>query len=216
MPKNTKSYFLSLSETYLPMSSVKNVAVYIFEEVEVLDFSGPFEVFSMARNAIGEKAFNTYLVGQYGTIVHARGDFQVRPKYSIDNCPRPDILLVPGGLGSRSEVFNRPVNEWIKKTAEDCELVLSVCTGALLLGKNGLLDGLEATTYHTAFDTLAEIAPEAKLSPGKRYVDNGKVILSAGVSAGIDMSLYVVSRLLGREQALATARYMEYDHNWEL
>ena len=207
---------LSLLKIYISMTAIKNVAIYIFEEAEVLDFSGPFEVFSMARNAIGDKAFNTYLVGQHGTLVQTRGNFQVRPNYSIHNCPRPDILLIPGGLGSRSELFNRPVNEWIRQTAPDCELLLSVCTGALLLGKNGFLDGLNATTYHTAFDALAELAPEANLKPGSRYVDNGKVILSAGVSAGIDMSLYVVSRLLGREQALATARYMEYDHNWEL
>ncbi len=194
----------------------RNVAIYLFEEAEVLDFSGPFEVFASARNSNGEKAFNTFLVSRSGTEISARGGFQVVPNFSIGNCPKPDLLLVPGGMGARAEMFNKIALEWIASTARDCELLLSVCTGALILARTGLLEGLEATTYHTAFDILQEMSPTATLKPGQRYVDNGAVVLSAGVSAGIDMSLYVVSRLLGREQAIQTARYMEYDHNWEL
>jgi transcriptional regulator GlxA family with amidase domain len=108
-------------------------------------------------------------------------------------------------------MHNEGLIDWIRNQAENAELVLSVCTGALLLAKAGLLDGQEATTHHGAIDLLREVAPRTRVSPEKRFIDNGKVIVSAGISAGIDMSLYVVARLLGEAEGLKTARYMEYD-----
>jgi transcriptional regulator GlxA family with amidase domain len=135
----------------------------------------------------------------------------VNPRYTIDNCPKPDILLVPGGFGTRREMNNQTLIDWIKETATDCELVLSVCTGALLLAKAGLLEGLSATTHFGAIDLLREIAPNTTVQPDKRFIDNGRVIVSAGVSAGIDMSFYVVGKLLGKDVARETAYYIEYD-----
>jgi transcriptional regulator GlxA family with amidase domain len=119
-------------------------------------------------------------------------------------------LLVPSGQGTRKEMHNSVLIDWIKQASSQAELVLAVCTGALLLAKAGLLDGLEATTHHGAIELLREVAPRTTVHADRRFVDNGQVICSAGIAAGIDMSLHVVGRLLGREVAERTARQMEY------
>ena len=194
------------------MTQPRNVAILIFDDVEVLDFAGPFEVFGVTRLEDGSAPFDVFTVAETSAPVAARNGLSVNPAYSFDTCPRVDLLLVPGGRGTRPLIHNQRILQWIQQQASAAELVLSVCTGALLLGKAGLLDGLAATTYHTAFDTLREVAPNTELRPGQRWVDNGKVVTSAGVSAGIDMSLHVVGRLLGPAQADNTARQMEYEH----
>jgi transcriptional regulator GlxA family with amidase domain len=107
---------------------------------------------------------------------------------------------------------NGPLLDWIREQNKKVELLLSVCTGSLLLGKAGLLEGLSATTHWKAVDTMRAAAPNTNLLPEERWVDNGRIILSAGISAGIDMSLYVISKLLGKEAADETAQYMQYDH----
>ena len=190
---------------------MKNVAILIFDEVEVLDFCGPFEVFSVAGRRSGSTPFNVYTVAESGGAVAARNNLSVNPAYTFSDCPRPDILLVPGGYGTRREMQNAVLTDWVKRSAAEAELLLSVCTGALILAKAGLLDGLSATTHHGAMELLREAAPKTAVLDSERVVDNGKIILSAGISAGIDMSLYVVGRLLGEAQAEETARYMEYD-----
>jgi transcriptional regulator GlxA family with amidase domain len=190
---------------------VRNVAILIFDDVEVLDFCGPFEVFSTTGQRPG--AFRVYTVAEKPDPVTARGGLSVNPAYTIADCPPPDILLVPGGFGTRREMRNAALTEWIKTQAQTAERILSVCTGALLLAKAGLLDGLEATTHWAAMDLLREAAPNTTVHADRRYVDNGRIILSAGVAAGIDMSLYVVAKLHGAETAQETARNMEYD--WE-
>ena len=190
---------------------MKNVAILIFDEVEVLDFCGPFEVFSVAGRRSGLDPFNVYTVAQTSGPVVARNNLSVNPAHTLADCPRPDVLLIPGGYGTRREMHNEVLTDWIRQRAEEVELLLSVCTGALLLAKAGLLEGLSATTHHGAFDLLREVAPNTSVLESERVVDNGKIILSAGISAGIDMSLYAVGRLLGEEQAEETARYMEYD-----
>jgi len=189
----------------------RQVALLIFDEVEVLDFCGPFEVFSVTGVMEPPQPFQVYTVAETLQPVTARNGLSINPRYCLSDCPAPDILLIPGGLGTRREMHNAGLIEWIRNRAVNAELVLSVCTGALLLAKAGLLDGLEATTHHGAIDLLREVAPRTRVSPEKRFIDNGKVIVSAGISAGIDMSLYAVARLLGEAEALKTARYMEYD-----
>lgn len=189
----------------------RNVAILIFDEVEVLDFCGPFEVFSVTGKRDDLAPFNVYTVGHTGGSINARNGLTVTPSYSIDNAPAPDILLVPGGYGTRSALNNEPVMDWIKQCNESAELMLSVCTGALMLAKAGMLEGLKATTHWGAIDLLREMAPETEVLDNVRYVDNGRIILSAGVSAGIDMAFYVVARLMSQEQARETAHYMEYD-----
>ncbi|RDB07766.1 DJ-1/PfpI family protein [Runella aurantiaca] len=201
----------------------RNVAIFLFDEVEVLDFAGPYEVFSVTGlRTFTEKLFHVYTVAEKSPVV-ARNGLTVIPDYLLDTCPKPDLVLIPGGggfspegiaFGSRREMDNPVVLEWVKKHAAHVELVLSVCTGALILGKAGLLEGLKATTHFKALDALRAISPAIEVLEGVRYVDNGHVILSAGVSAGIDMSYYVVSKLLGKDVADEAARYAQYDY-WQ-
>ena len=189
----------------------RNVAIFIFDEVEVLDFCGPFEVFSVTGKRDGSNPFNVYTVAQEKRPILARNELSINPRYTLADCPAPGILLIPGGFGTRREMHNSTVLDWVKRHSQTTELLLSVCTGALVLAKANLLDGLSATTHHGAIELLRETAPNTKVEPEQRFIDNGKIIISAGISAGIDMSLYVVAKLLGPAQAWETAKYMEYD-----
>ena len=193
------------------MNHSRNVAILIFDEVEVLDFCGPFEVFSVTGRREDLNPFNVYTVAEKEQAILARNRLSINPGYTIRVCPQPDILIVPGGLGTRKEMHNLVLVDWIRGCSQKAELVLSVCTGALLLAKAGLLEGLGATTHNGAIDLLREVAPNTLVQADKRIVDNGKIIVSAGISAGIDMALHVVAKLLGKEQAFNTAQYMEYD-----
>jgi transcriptional regulator GlxA family with amidase domain len=144
-----------------------------------------------------------------GPVVTHNG-LSVNPRYLLNDAPEPQVLLVPGGRGTRAEMHNNALLDWIKEAADACELVLSVCTGSLLLAKAGILKGLQATTHHGSIDLLREAAPGTTVHADRRFLDNGRVICSAGIAAGIDMSLHVVARLLGDEVARKTARHMEY------
>ena len=189
----------------------RNVAIFIFDEVEVLDFCGPFEVFSVTGRRQSLQPFNVYTVAKEKKPVLARNALSINPHYSFADCPRPDILLIPGGYGTRQEIHKADVLEWVRESSRTADLLLSVCTGSLVLAKAGLLEGLTATTHHLALSEFQQLAPNTTLDAGKRFVDNGAVITSAGISAGIDMALHVVGKLLGKEQAKETAQYMEYD-----
>src|SRR5262245_37338337 len=192
------------------MSTTRNLAILIFESVEVLDFCGPFEVFSVANRFSDPPAFHVRTVAEKAGPVLTRGGLSVNPHHRLTDCPRPDLLLVPGGQGTRKEMHNQALIDWIRQAAAGAELVLSGCTGALLLATAGLLDGLAATTHHGAVELLRQTAPNTAVDPGRRFVDNGRVVCSAGIAAGIDMSLHVVGQLLGREMAVKTARQMRY------
>ena len=200
---------------------MRNVAIFIFDDVEVLDFAGPFEIFSVCglRNG-GEKPFNVYTVAEKKNI-RARNNLLITANYLLTDCPVPDIVLIPGGggmhpdgtaFGSRKEMHNEVLLDWVRMQNKTAELMLSVCTGSLVLAKAGLLEGLAATTHWKAVKAMEDAAPNTTLFPEKRWVDNGRIILSAGVSAGIDMSLYVISKLLGKEVADENARYIQYDY----
>lgn len=205
------------------MSNTRNVAILIFNDVEVLDFAGPFEVFSIAGKREDSSPFNVYTVAETAPIL-ARNALSINPHYTLENCPKPDILIVPGGggyyadgtpYGTRREIDNQPLLNWIERCSHSTEKLLSVCTGALLLAKIGLLDGMVATTHRGAIAQLAEMLSPSQVHPEARIADNGHIVLSGGISAGIDMSLYVVAKLLGLEQAVETASYMEYDWDYE-
>src|SRR5437773_2769710 len=178
------------------MIRTRNVAILIFDEVEVLDFAGPFEVFSVTGRQKQQTPFNVYTVAEKSGSVLARNQLSVNPRYAFADCPPPDILVVPGGWGTRREMNNAALIDWIKTTAGKVESILSVCTGALLLAKAGLFDGLKATTHHGALDLLRQVAPKTTVLDKQRVIDNGKIIVSAGVSAGIDGAFHVVARLL--------------------
>jgi transcriptional regulator GlxA family with amidase domain len=192
------------------------VGILLFDDVEVLDFAGPFEVFGVTGKRGDSTPFEVVTVSQSGAAIRARNALAVTPTFSFATCPRLDILVLPGGYGTRREMHNAPVLEWLKERAREAEIVLSVCTGALLLAKAGLLAGLEVTTHHGAIELLRECAPDAKVRPEARYLDNGRIVTSAGISAGMDAALHVVARLLGQEQATETAEYMEYSSGFAL
>lgn len=194
---------------------MRNVGILIFDDVEILDFCGPYEVFSVTQEINDDNLFNVFTVAEKSLPILTRNGLSVNPKYAISEAPHPDILLIPGGRGARKEMYNSIILDWIKDCSSEAELLLSVCTGSLLLAKLGLLDGLKSTTHHTIIDLLKQVAPKTYVDQKKRFIDNGTIIVSAGISAGIDMSLYVVSRLLGKEYADRTAKYMEYNWNPE-
>ncbi|HXA80822.1 MAG TPA: DJ-1/PfpI family protein [Opitutaceae bacterium] len=188
----------------------KNVAILIFDDVEVLDFTGPFEVFALTDELRNHEPFHTFTVATDPGSVRARNGLKVVPDFTLENCPPPHVLVVPGGSGTRALLKKPALLEWLRQKTRNAELVMSVCTGALVLAKAGLLDGLRVTTHHLSLDLLRELAPAAIVDPSQRFHDNGKIITAAGISAGLDSSLHVVARLLDPAAAEATARQMEY------
>ena len=195
------------------------VAIVLYDEVEELDFCGPFETFSVAAVlSAGEAAhrerpaFSVFTVAERGDLVKTGGGLRIQPNYSFQTAPPADIVLVPGG-DTRPQLENTALLEWLKQATAHARLTTSVCTGAFLLGTLGLLEGRAATTHWGALDNLAATFPNTRVQREVRWVDEGAIITSAGISAGIDMSLHVVERLLGRGLAEETARTMEYRWN---
>lgn len=193
------------------------VGILIFDEVEVLDLCGPFEVFSVARPVEAErqgdehKLFHVLTIAERDQVVSCRGGLLVQPHATIEQHPPLDILVVPGGQGTRRERHNTRLLDWLGQQDQHTQLTTSVCTGAFLLAECGLLDGRRATTHWGSIAWMSETYPALEILSDQRVVDEGHIITSAGVSAGIDMSLYVVARLYGIEVANWTARRMEYD-----
>jgi transcriptional regulator GlxA family with amidase domain len=196
-------------------SSRSQVGIFIFEDVEVLDFCGPFEVFSVT-NAPGEfdddtKLFDVHIIAEATGIVSCRNGLRVQPDFSIDDHPQLDIVLVPGGRGTRRERTNPRILAWVERQDRQVQLMTSVCTGAFILAANGLLDGKAATTHWASVEWLREHHPAITVRDDVRYVDEGHIVTAAGVSAGIDMALHIVERLHGVKVARQTARHMEYE-----
>ncbi|HJZ86691.1 MAG TPA: DJ-1/PfpI family protein [Polyangia bacterium] len=190
----------------------RNVAVVVFEGVELLDFAGPLQVFAAAAQfgeMRGQPAFHVYTMARTKSPVKSHGVLQVVPEYSIDDAPPPDIIVLPGGDTSSLQEDPRFM-QWVKDNAARAEVSMSVCTGAFVLGRAGLLDGHTATTWYNAVEGLRKAMPRANVQEGRRFVDEGRVVTTAGVSAGIDGALHIVARLLGRAIADETARYLEY------
>jgi transcriptional regulator GlxA family with amidase domain len=197
--------------------SKRTVGILIFDDVEVLDFAGPFEVFSRTRVVAGAESrrsdegapFDVFTVARTPESIQAVGCLTVTPTYGWNAAPRIDILVVPGGFGTRALLRDDPTLAWIRSTAAAASLVTSVCTGSLLFAQAGLLAGRRATTHWAALDLLAAIDPSICVDRHARVVFDG-IISSAGVSAGIDMAFDVVERLCGKAVADETAHYIEY------
>jgi transcriptional regulator GlxA family with amidase domain len=195
----------------------KRVGIVIYEEVEVLDFCGPFEVFSVTRLNEEKRReepspFQPLLVAESPGLVTATGGMQVMPHHTLANCPQLEIVLVPGGWGFRHHLKNTVLLDWLRDRAAKAETLTGVCTGAMLLGSAGLLDGLNATTHWRFLDGMRDSFPAVKVKYDKHFVKDGEVFTSAGISAGIDMSLRLVSHYFGEKVARATARHMEYPY----
>lgn len=193
----------------------RNVLVVLFDDVDTLDFCGPLEVFSITgQRAMGPVPFTvTTAAERRNPPITTRSGLRITPYYTFEDAISADILIIPGGLGARHELRNNAMLDFVRRQARSAEMVVSVCTGALLLGATGLLNGLNATTHAAAFDELRAISPEICVVEGQRFVDNGQIITSAGITAGIDTALYIVQRLLGASTARETASHMEYA--WE-
>ena len=191
------------------METTLNVGIFVFDDVEVLDFAGPFQVFTTAqRVASPDKPFETFTVAANAE-VQARGGLPIVPRYTFGREPRIDVLIVPGGVVTE-ELGKSAVIEWIAAHAAEAQLTASVCTGAFLLAKAGLLAGKTVTTHWEDIDDFRKSFPGIAVDTQARFVDEGRVVTSAGISAGIDMSLHLVERLAGEPLARRTARQMDY------
>jgi transcriptional regulator GlxA family with amidase domain len=193
----------------------KRAGILIFEDVEVLDFCGPFEVFSVTRLSEERRReepspFHPFLIAETKAPVITTGGMKVLPDYDLDSCPALDVLVIPGGWGTRKEMQNQRLLNWIAGRSREIETLTSVCTGALLLGQAGLLEGKRATTHWRSLDWMQEIFPKTTVEKQLHFVEDGALLTSAGISAGIDMALRVVVRYFGEAVARATAKHMEY------
>ena len=199
------------------MTDTRTVAVFIFDQVEVLDFAGPFEVFSRTRLTPGLDSrktdetlpFDVFTIAERRAPVITIGGMEIMPKFDFESAPPINVLVIPGGWGTRALLDQPGVIRWIKRTASTATVTCSVCTGALLLAQAGLLRNRRATTHWGAYDALDDIDPTIDIKRGARLVHD-TIITSAGISAGLDMSLSVVDILHGIHVAEDTAKYMEY------
>ena len=194
-----------------------DVGILLYDDVEVLDCCGPFEVFATAarvavRRGWSTAPFQVHTIATRRAAVVARGGLRLVPTHTVEDHPPLDVLVVPGGLTRDAEGDDRLI-AWLGRTADDAEVTASVCTGAFLLATAGLLDGREATTHWEDLDDLQRRFPNVSVRRDRRWVDNGRVVTSAGISAGIDMSLHLVRRHQGEDLARATAHQMEYVWN---
>ena len=195
----------------------KRVGIVLFTNIEVLDFCGPFEVFSVTRLHEDKRReepspFEVLIVAEKSAPVVTTGGMKVIPDHTFASCPKLDILVVPGGWGTRTELGNPAILDWLRRRAVEVETLTSVCTGSMLLGFAGLLDGRHATTHWRSLDWMRESFPGVIVEYDQHVVEDGSVLTSAGISAGIDMALKVVARYCGEAIARATAKQMEYPY----
>ena len=186
--------------------SERTLGVVLFPGFELLDVFGPLEAFG---NLPGTYRV-TMVAEQAGPVASAQGP-RVVADHGFADCPRLDLMLVPGGIGTRDEAENPRLLQWLARRAADADIVTSVCTGTALLARAGLLDGKRATTNKAFFQWVADQGPKVEWVKQARWVDAGKFVTSSGVSAGIDMALHVIARLDGRDLAENLARMMEYE-----
>jgi len=190
-----------------------NTGIFIYNEVEVLDFAGPFEVFTTASRVKSRQTkqtqpfFTVFTIGEKKEVIKARGGLSIIPAYDVTDHPAIDLLIIPGGIVT--EELEKPrIIDWIRHAPS--QLIASVCTGAFLLAKAGLLKSKKATTHFEDIPDLETMFPDIEVKKNISWVDEGRVVTAAGISAGIDMSLYLISRLADQKLAIDTARQMEY------
>ena len=192
------------------------IGIYIYDEVEVLDFAGPYEVFTTASRVHhrlrrpGSVPFKVLTVARTAAPIRARAGLQVLPEADFQSHPHLDALVVPGGVMT-AELADPEVCRWIAARSAGAGLTASICTGAFLLAKAGLLEGKACTTHWEDLEDLRAMFPTLTVLANRRWVDEGAIITAAGISAGIDMSLHMVERLVDRELAVATAHQLEFD-----
>jgi transcriptional regulator GlxA family with amidase domain len=188
-----------------------NVGIYIYDDAEVLDFSGPFEVFSVASRFLNEnEKFNVFLISEKEPTVTARGNYKINSHYTFENTPQTDLLIVVGGVHTE-EVKKLSVINWIKEQSKNAKIVTSVCTGAFLLAEAKVITNHTVTTHWEDISDLRKDYPSLNVVENVRWVDEGNILTSAGISAGIDMSLHLISKIKGLDLANKTAKQMQFD-----
>ena len=193
------------------MGNKLKVGIVLFNEVEVLDFAGPYEVFSKASKG-KKKIFEVKTIGETGEIISARNGLKVLPDLNFKDNLAFNILIIPGGYGAEEiEIRNSKMIDWIKLQQNKVEILASVCTGALLLAEAGVLDNKKATTHWMDLNRLEKEYPKVEVIRNVKFVDEGHILTSGGISAGINMSFHIVKRLFGTEVAKELAKRMEYD-----
>jgi transcriptional regulator GlxA family with amidase domain len=198
-----------------PIMNRKRVGILLFPNIEVLDFAGPYEVFTVVRLNEDKRReevspFDVKLIAATAHPVTTSAGMRVIPDCTIDDAPPLDVLVVPGGWGVRTEIANEWLIHWIRETSKQAETVAAVCTGSMLLGQAGVLDRHRATTHWRSIDWMRESFPTVQVEQDQHVVEDGKILTSAGISAGIDLALRIVARYLGERKALETAHHMEY------
>ncbi|MFV7791147.1 DJ-1/PfpI family protein [Aliarcobacter lanthieri] len=195
----------------------KVVGIFVFDDIEVLDFCGPFEVLSVTRLDETKRLetlspFDVKLISIKKEVIFTKGNMKIIPDFDFEDCPKLDILIVPGGMGTRKLMYDEKVLEFVKQKSKDVELLSSVCTGSLILANAKLLEGVQATTHWKSLQRMEEEFKNVKVCRDKHFVEDKNIISSAGISAGIDMALYIVKRYFGEEVSRTTAKHMEYTY----
>lgn len=186
-----------------------NIGIYIYDNAEVLDFSGPYEVFSVANRFLEEK-HNLFFISEKEEVIKARGEYKVLSDFIIETHPKLDVLIVVGGVHTE-ELEKQNVINWLTKQTKTCKLIASVCTGVFLLAKANIVTNHKVTTHWEDIEDLKNSFPSLDVKDDVRWVDEGNIVSSAGISAGIDMSLHLISKLYNEDLALKTAKQMQFD-----
>ena len=188
----------------------KNVAILIYDDAEVLDFSGPFEVFSVASQLQDHSLFNVFTIAKTQTPISAVNGLSVIPKYDFKNCPKIDILIISGGQGSNLLIEDTELLNWVSGIHQSTELTVSICSGSRVLGILGLLNNQPYCTHYEVYEDMERMVPTGIPKKNKRFTNCGKIYTSGGISAGIDLSFHIVEKIHGKKVADRTAGYMEY------
>ena len=187
------------------------IGISLFEGAEELDWAGPWEVLAAWAQSHPTDDIEVFTVAQHEGVITCAKGLKVLPDHSWDSAPPIDVLVYPGGRGTRPQIGDETIAVWLRKTAESAQLMTSVCTGSLVYADAGLLDGRPATTHWGSLDRLGSLGEGIDVRPDDRFVDDGDVITAAGVSAGIDMALHLIVRLVSAERAREVKRYIQYD-----
>jgi transcriptional regulator GlxA family with amidase domain len=187
------------------------IAVALFDGAEELDFAGPWEVLAAWATQWPDDGVEVFTVARSSEPIACAKGLRVLPDHTWETAPPSDVLVYPGGVGTRRDLADPVVLDWLRGLRDGGTLMTSVCTGALVFAAAGLLEGRPATTWWGALDRLAELDSSLEVRPDDRFVDSGEVVTAAGVSAGIDMALHLVARLHSVERAREVRRYIQYD-----
>ncbi|MHA2030857.1 MAG: DJ-1/PfpI family protein [Candidatus Kariarchaeaceae archaeon] len=188
---------------------IKNIGIFLFEGAVVLDYAGPYEVFYNAKRFLGEEEIKIFTIGEVQKKIDTKGMI-VYPNFAIDNCPKIDILIVPGGTIS-NVTENTEIMNWFQKIYLGLDKLVTICNGIMILPHLGSIEELEVTTHNYYLDDFQYSNPKSIVKKNKRFTDNGKILTSAGISAGIDLCLYIVDQIWGLKIAAKAAKMMEYD-----